>query len=139
MCDYSLQMVKSRAAEVGDKLITTGFFNSSSKGFASPADAETAVCVLPGTEIAFEDNIISTSYGSIFSASLTTHRHRVARFRQLHKDNAHRHHDALELPDGTTVMLNDLATGQEATVLQLPAQPKNEIEAHDQRRLEVVA
>jgi hypothetical protein len=31
-----------------------------------------------------------------------------------------RHHDALEFPDGTTVLLTRLCRGQRATVLQLP-------------------
>ena len=61
----------------------------------------------------------------------------MARFRQLHKDEKLRHHDALEFPDGQTVMLHDLEPGQTATVLQLPAAPKTEAEAEEQRRLEV--
>src|SRR5580704_690874 len=52
MCDYSLQNVKSRPAKVGDKL-TTHQFNTGTIGFAAPEDANTAVCVLPGTELAF--------------------------------------------------------------------------------------
>ena len=36
-----------------------------------------------------------------------------------------RHHDALEFPDGRNVLLTRLDEGQEATVLQLPAQPTN--------------
>ena len=31
------------------------------------------------------------------------------------------HHDALEFPDGKTVLLTQLCKGQRATVLQLPA------------------
>jgi hypothetical protein len=52
MCDYSLHSVKSRPAQVGDKL-TTHNFNTGTRGFAAPEDASTAVCVLPGTELAF--------------------------------------------------------------------------------------
>ena len=52
MCDYSLQTVRSRPAKVGDKL-TTHHFNTGTIGFAAPEDANTAVCVLPGTELAF--------------------------------------------------------------------------------------
>src|SRR5262245_16056223 len=52
MCDYSLHNVKSRPAKVGDKL-TTHHFNTGTRGFAAPEDANTAVCVLPGTELAF--------------------------------------------------------------------------------------
>ena len=52
MCDYSLQHVKSRPAKVGDKL-KTHHFNTGTIGFAAPEDVNTAVCVLPGTELAF--------------------------------------------------------------------------------------
>src|SRR5260370_41158728 len=34
--------------------------------------------------------------------------------------------DALEFPDGTYVLLTDLREGQQATVFQLPAQPKRQ-------------
>jgi len=49
MCDYSLQNVKSRAAQVGDKL-TTRDFGTGTRGFAAPEDSTTAVCLLPGTD-----------------------------------------------------------------------------------------
>src|SRR3984893_1520992 len=52
MCDYSLQNVKSRPARVGDQLRTRDFF-AGTRGFAAPEDANTAVCVLPGTELAY--------------------------------------------------------------------------------------
>ena len=52
MCDYSLHHVKSRPAKVGDKLRTVNF-NTGTRGFAAPEDSATAVCVLPGTELAF--------------------------------------------------------------------------------------
>src|SRR5215471_9218180 len=56
MCDYSLQGVASRPAAVGDKL-TTRNFGTGTRGFSSPEDRNTAVCVLPGTEIAFAGEI----------------------------------------------------------------------------------
>ena len=49
--------------------------------------------------------------------------HTTAIFRQVNKDNPLTHHDALEFPDGRMVLLTHLLEGQEATVLQLPAQP----------------
>src|SRR6266852_9426017 len=56
MCDYSLHNLKSRPAKVGDKL-TTRNFNTGTRGFAAPEDARTAVCVLPGTELAFAEEV----------------------------------------------------------------------------------
>ena len=60
MCDYSLQNVKSRPAKVGDKL-RTQHFNTGTVGFAAPEDANTAVCVLPGTELAFASSKVPTT------------------------------------------------------------------------------
>ena len=54
MCDYSLDFVASRPAKVGDKLVTTKFKNSVTRGFAAVEEPTVAVCVLPGTEVAFE-------------------------------------------------------------------------------------
>jgi hypothetical protein len=45
------------------------------------------------------------------------------------------HHDALEFPDGRTVLLTLLCERQAASVLQLPAQPKTEAEAREQVRV----
>ncbi len=56
MCDYSLQGVASRPAKVGDKL-TTRNFGTGTRGFAASEERTTAVCLLPGTEIAFAKEI----------------------------------------------------------------------------------
>jgi hypothetical protein len=61
--------------------------------------------------------------------------HRTAIFRQINKDKAAAHHDALEFPDGEIVLLTILCEGQQATVLQLPAEPKTVIESEAQQRL----
>ena len=121
MCDYSLHNVKSRPAKVGDKL-TTSQFDSLTIGFAAPEDANMAVCVLPGTELAFATRV--SCQPRWFSGWKTdTVNHTTAIFRQINKDNPHTHHDALEFPDGQIVLLTRLLEGQKATVLQLPAEP----------------
>jgi hypothetical protein len=51
---------------------------------------------------------------------------RTATSRQVNKDIPRVHHDALEFPDGTHILLTNLLEGQEATVLQLPTQPKRQ-------------
>jgi hypothetical protein len=61
--------------------------------------------------------------------------HTTAIFRQVNKDNPRTHHDALEFPDGQMVLLNDVFEGQEATVLQLPAQPVTATEIKAQERV----
>jgi hypothetical protein len=132
MCDYSLHNVKSRPAKVGDKL-TTRNFNTGTRGFAAPEDASTAVCVLPGTELAFATEVKCGPSG-LFGLKVTTLNHKTAIFRQVNKDEPRAHHDALEFPDGQMVLLTDMLEGQEATVLQLPAQPATAAEAKDQER-----
>ena len=59
MCDYSLQNVRSRPARVGDKL-TTRDFGTCTRGFAAAEDVGVAVCVLPGTELAFSNAVTLT-------------------------------------------------------------------------------
>ena len=136
MCDYSLLHVKSRAAEVGDRLISTGFSNTISRGFAAAGDVDTAVCLLPGTEIAFDREVEHENHlGSAIVRQPAT----VARFRQVDTVNPYVHHDALEFPDGSIVLLTRLLQGQRATVLQLPATPHTAEEAAEQKRLEIVA
>ena len=133
MCDYSLQNVKSRPAKVGDKLTTHNFYTGT-RGFAAPEDANTAVCVLPGTELAFATAIRCMPCG-LFGWKTKVVNHTTAIFRQINKDNLHTHHDALEFPDGQIVLLTDLFEHQEATVLQLPAQPATAAEAKAQERV----
>ncbi len=56
MCDYSLQNIRSRPASVGDKLVTHNF-GTGTRGFATTEDLATAVCILPGTELAFAEPV----------------------------------------------------------------------------------
>ena len=57
MCDYSLHLVASRPAKVGDKLVVTEFSKSITRGFAAVGKSDVAVCLLPGTELAFEKEV----------------------------------------------------------------------------------
>ena len=133
MCDYSLQTVRSRPAKVGEKL-TTHDFLTGTRGFAAPEDCNTAVCLLPGTELAFA-RAVSCRPRGLFGWKAGIVNHTTAIFRQVNKDNLLTHHDALEFPDGQIVLLTDLFEGQEATVLQLPAQPATAAEAKAQERV----
>jgi hypothetical protein len=71
----------------------------------------------------------------VFGWKASTVDHTTAIFWQINKDNPHTHHDALEFPDGQIVLLADLFEEQEATVLQLPAQPASAAEAKAQERV----
>jgi len=66
---------------------------------------------------------------------MRTINHQTAIFRQINKDKRAHHHDALEFPDGRTELLTFLCDGQEATVLQLPAQPTTTVEAVAQKHI----
>jgi hypothetical protein len=116
MCDYSLHAVQSRPAKVGEKLVSTSFRLTSTSGFAAQNDRQTAVCLLPGTELAFDEEV--RFYHRWIWAKKTGFR--VARFCQVDKHVPHRHHDALEFPDGKVVLVTLLISDQRATVLQLP-------------------
>ena len=117
MCDYSLHYVASRPARVGDKLVSTSFPQTTTRGFASVDDRNVAVCLIPGTELAFEEEVRCDT-GIVLSWRLG---HKVAKFQEINEDQLHVHHDALEFPDGKIVLLTHLCKGQHATVLQLPA------------------
>lgn len=123
MCDYSLQTITSRPAEVGDELITCGFANSLTRGFCAVDEPEVAVCLQPGTEVVFATDaeydlafpwpLLMFSVGKLWQ--------RVARFRQVNVTRRYVHHDALEFADGKVILVTRLCLGQRAKVLQLPA------------------
>jgi hypothetical protein len=137
MCDYSLHSVKSRPAKVSDKL-TTHNFGTGTRGFAASEDTNVAVCVLPGTELCFAEEVRCLPTGLIAWREKIIE-HKTAIFRQINKDKVAAHHDALEFPDGRIVLLTSLCEGQQATVLQLPAEPKTAVEAQSQRRVAYTA
>jgi hypothetical protein len=124
MCDYSLHHVMSRPAKVGDKLTSTNFPGTITRGFAALGDPNVAVCLLPGTELAFAEDV--RHYEEVTHFPVRKAGHQVARFRQVDQDNVYAHHDALEFPDGQTILVTRLCEGQQVTVLQLPvmAQPE---------------
>jgi hypothetical protein len=124
MCDYSLHSVRSRPAKIGDKLVTKDF-GTGTRGFASMTDASTAVCALPGTELAFASEVRHADWTirCLMRGTLQVKApYKTAIFRQINKGLEGIHRDALEFPDGKVVLLTRLYEGQEATVLQLPVE-----------------
>jgi hypothetical protein len=113
-----LHAVASRPAEVAETVISTKFRSTTTRGFANPDNPTVAVCLRPGTEIAFEADVRMN--GFLFRKSVGA---RLARFRQIGLEYAAQHHDALEFSNGTIVLLTELVPGQRAVVLQLPANP----------------
>src|SRR6266480_3784406 len=129
MCDYSLHHLSSRPAKISDKLVTTELARSSTRGFAAVGEhgaklvihdspPKVAVCLLPGTELAFDDDVRYERAFSLFGKARVNHK--VARFRQIDMNDPHVQHDALEFPNGQVLKVTQLVAGQTATVLQLP-------------------
>ena len=116
MCDYSLHAVRSRPAEVGEQLVTTTFRGTSTRGFASESDRSVAVCLLPGTELAFAEEVRYDNRW-IWTRTIDC---RVGKFGKIDPLVPERHHDAIEFPDGNYVLVTQLVEGQRVTVLQLP-------------------
>lgn len=110
MCDYSIAAKNKISATKGQKLETSKFNLHSSTGFAlQGGDGETAVCLLPGTELAFTRDIIGDANHG-----------RVARFRRLYPEKTHAYHDHLEFANGKVIPIGILPVGLEAEVVQLP-------------------
>jgi hypothetical protein len=128
MCDYSLHNVATRPAKVGDKLVSTRFTNSITRGFAAADEPAVAVCLLPGTELAFDRDVECEPALSFLPTKKLGGK--VARFRYVNNGYVNAHRDALEFADGQIVLLTRLCEGQRATVLQLPANPHAE-HTHD--------
>ena len=128
MCDYSLEHLVSRPAKVGDKLVTTRFGQGVTGGFCTMGEPNMAVCLRPGTELAFEREIES----QLFPPSKLGAQ--VARFLRVNEAHRHMDHDALELPSGQVVLLTRLREGQHASVLQLPATERPHEAAQERRK-----
>ena len=116
MCDYSLYAERTRPAKVDDKL-TVRMFGWSTRGFAASEDRNVVVCLLPGTELSFTEEVRKV-HSWPWSSPIVPHK--TAIFRKVNQQNPTVHHDALEFPDGKIVLLTFLHEGQQATVLQLP-------------------
>jgi len=98
--------------------LTTRDFRTGTRGFSAAEDMNVAVCVLPGTELSFEEEVACDSRWPWSKEVIGGHK--TAIFRQINPDERRTHHDALEFPDGQIVLLTSLKEDQQATVLQLP-------------------
>jgi hypothetical protein len=94
MCDYSLNAVKTRPANVDDRL-TIRMFGWSTRGFAAAEDRSVAVCLLPGTELSFAEEVRKVHS---WPWSPPTIRHKTAIFRKVNQSNPTVHHDSSNSP-----------------------------------------
>ena len=88
------------------------------RGFSAPENKYVAVCLLPGTELSFANEVKRIRLWPWNTGAI---KHKTAIFREINQGIPRAHHDALESPDGQIVLLTLLQEGQQATVLQLPA------------------
>jgi CBS domain-containing protein len=125
LADHGVDVLKDRVRSVMTEGVLTGF--------AASEDANLAVCVLPGTELSFATEVTCLPIGLLAWREKVI-KHKTAIFRQINKERVAAHHDALEFPDGQILLLTFLCEGQQGTVLQLPVQPGNAVEADAQKR-----
>jgi hypothetical protein len=87
---------------------------------------------MPGTEVSFADEVrraprFPWSQRVICYKTVSS---------EINLHNRATHHDALEFPNGEVVLLTLLEEGQQATVLQLPAAPREQEKQAVSRELE---
>src|ERR1700751_2178745 len=100
MCDYSLHHVATRPAKIEDKLVATKFPNSITRGFAAAGEPHVAVCLLPGTEIAFDENVECEPSFGIGILPNKKIGQRLPSFRQNKHENAGTPHHGVEFSEG---------------------------------------
>lgn len=86
MCDYSLHTLKSRPARAGEEL-TTHDFGTGTRGFAASDDTSLAVCLRPGTELAFAGEI-KCRRGGLLPWRRKLIKHKTAIVRQINIEDA---------------------------------------------------
>src|SRR5262252_7637148 len=113
MCDFSLEHYISRKAEKGDRLMLYRF-PTTTIGTCRIGEGRCPTCLQPGTELAFERNIVLGNGVELL--------HQVAVFVKLDAAHSCVHRDAIETPDGMQYTLQNLQPGQALRVLQAPAE-----------------
>lgn len=147
MCDYSLRTIQNRVAKEGERLVSHRFENGT-LGFASVSDVEEwrrvtdgeisgfwstmkdwllprrarrlpAVCIPPGTQLLLSEVPPRTQTAlGLGSSELVT-------ISEL-SNQSYSYRDALLLPNGTRVLLQDLPEGLHAFVLPRSPEPFTE-------------
>src|SRR5260370_15946817 len=109
MCDYSLHDVATRPAKVGDKLVSTHFTNSLTRGFAAVGEPNVAVCLPPGTALAVDTDVqCDAAIGLLSTQKLGEN---VARFRYVENGYSRAHRDALGFPRGKILLVTRPCAG----------------------------
>ena len=116
MCDYSLEMYRSRPAQAGEQY-QSHRFPSGTVGFVSPGDPSTAVCVACDTRLVLEDipEPVQKLYGIGARAEVS--------FTRLERGP---HHDGVRFESGAEVALQQLGPGVRAVIVDALQAPQTE-------------
>jgi hypothetical protein len=113
MCDYSLEMYRSRPAQLGERY-ETHRFESTSVGFIAPGDASTAVCMAYDTKLTLESIPEKVQRAKSVSAN------EDVTFTRLEKGP---HHDGVRFANGAEVTLQALGVGVKGYVYNALSSP----------------
>ena len=107
MCDYSLEMYRSRPARVGEQYVTSRF-PSRSIGLMVPGDCQTAVCLMTDTKLRIEgvSEDLQRTYGVEAAEDATFIRRDSGSYR-----------DAIRFANGAEVLLQQLGVGVKIRVV----------------------
>ena len=119
MCDYSLEMYRSRPARAGEEY-RTHRFASGSIGFVAPADEATAVCMAYDTRIRLEDApaAILSAHGVALPAEVVFVRKETGAYQ-----------DAVRFANGLELTVQQLGAGVKARVIDEMWEPRREAKA----------
>ncbi|HEX2255507.1 MAG TPA: hypothetical protein VHG92_02185 [Afifellaceae bacterium] len=121
MCDYSLEMYRSRPAQAGEQY-QSHRFPSGTVGLVAPGDPSTAVCVACDARLVLED--IPETVQKLYAVGSRAE----AIFARLERGP---HHDGVRFASGAEVALQQLGPGVKAVIvdaLQAPQAERREAE-----------
>lgn len=119
MCDYSLEMYRSRPARVGEKYVSHRFA-SGSIGFIAPGDTDTAVCMACDTKLKLVNLPIHLRQQLDVGEAVVTFAHL----------DVGPHHDGVRFANGEAVTLQQLGPNVEAYLVDALVTPQK-LPQHD--------
>jgi hypothetical protein len=108
MCDYSLEIYRSRPAMQGERYVLHRF-RSGTLGFVAPADCTTAVCMPAGAKIRLD------GLNEAVQRALRVGPTEMVEMTRLPL-RGHTHRDGVRFADGREVLLQTLNAGTMATL-----------------------
>jgi hypothetical protein len=113
MCDFSLELYRSRPARVGERYETRRF-PSGTVGFIAPGDVSTAVCMAYDTRLRLEgiSQVVQDACGVMADEEVTFTRLEIGQF-----------HDGVRFANGAQVTLQRLGPGVKGSVIDALLSP----------------